>query len=66
MRMLKGRLAKLERGDNDELSEAARAWLGMRPALTHEEFVKWSEEQERRGPVDVSGWSPKLREWLGV
>lgn len=60
------RLAKLEAREPRQLSEAVRAWLGLRPPLSDTEAADHQAEEARRGPPDVSGWSPKLREWLGV
>ena len=53
------RLSALEAGTGGELSERAKAWLGLRGPLTAEE-----EAAERVGVVDRSKLSAQLREWL--
>ncbi len=45
------RLAQLEAGGGHALSDAVKAWLGLRPPLTAEELA--AHDVERRGPVDL-------------
>lgn len=61
LRAIANRLAKLET-KTPRLSERAKAWLGMRPALTAEEVAAEPEQAS----VDPSVLSPQLRAWLGV
>jgi hypothetical protein len=60
---LSARIAKLEAGKGVELSERAKAWLGMRPPLTAEEDAVLPRVDP--ATVDRSNWSPQMREWLG-
>lgn len=57
------RLAKLEADSPSGLSEAAKAWLGMRPPLTANEQAT---HDAQRQPVNIEGMSPELRQWLGL
>jgi hypothetical protein len=53
------RLSKLEGARPAKLSEAVRAWLGLRAALTPEETAR-----EPVVDMDLSDLSPATREWL--
>ena len=55
------RLAKLEAA-RPQLSERARAWLGLRPPLAADELAK----ELPSAPVDLESLSPALRRWLGL
>jgi hypothetical protein len=59
VKALTSRLAKLE-GSRAELSEGVKAWLGLRPPLSSEELAA----EPVGGEVDLSCYSPELREWI--
>lgn len=65
MGRIDARIAKLEAGQPGHLSEAARAWLGLRPPLSDAERAAHDTEMARLGPPDTSGWSREARVWLG-
>lgn len=62
MTALRTRLTKLEVQSGAELSERARAWLGLRGPLSAEEEA--AEPLGGASALDLSGCSLELREWL--
>lgn len=62
-RGLSARIAKLEAACGGELSEAARAGLGLRPPLSDTERAAW-EADLKRNPPELSGLSAKTLAWL--
>lgn len=58
-RAFNARLTKMEALGGLELSERAKAWLGLRGALTAEE-----EATEPVVEANLSGLSAEVREWL--